>query len=53
MFARQADLVVGGIVKSGQDSEVVSDHDREVCGRIIDNIERVFNGQSDRCVVPD
>jgi glycine/D-amino acid oxidase-like deaminating enzyme len=52
-FARQTDLVVGGTTKSNQDSEVVSDHDREVCGRLIDNMERIFNGQSDQCVVTD
>jgi glycine/D-amino acid oxidase-like deaminating enzyme len=52
VFARQTDLVIGGTVAANQDSEVVSEHDREVCGRIIDNIERVFNGHSDQCVAP-
>jgi D-amino-acid oxidase len=53
LFARQSDLVIGGTVKNNQDSEVISDHDREVCGRLIDNIDRVFKGQSDQCVPPD
>jgi glycine/D-amino acid oxidase-like deaminating enzyme len=53
MFARQADLVIGGTVKDNEDSEVISQHDRDVCGRLIDNIQRVFNGRSDQCVVPD
>jgi D-amino-acid oxidase len=53
MFARQTDLVIGGTVKDNEESEVVSQHDRDVCGRLIDNIERVFNGHSDQCVVAE
>jgi len=52
LFARQTDLLIGGTVETGQDSEVLSDRDREVCNRLIDNIDRVFKGQSNQCVDP-
>jgi D-amino-acid oxidase len=52
LFARQTDLLIGGTVESNQDSEVLSDRDREVCNRLIDNIDRVFKGQSNQCVDP-
>ena len=52
MFGRQKDIVVGGTVKRDDLSETISDQDKVACNRLIDNIEKVFRGESNSCADP-
>ena len=51
MFARQTDIVVGGTVVpvDHDDAGHVSEHDKVIGRRLIDNIEKVFDGHADYC----
>jgi hypothetical protein len=51
MFARQTDIVVGGTVVpvDHDDAGHVSEQDKAIGRRLIDNIEKVFDGHADDC----
>jgi D-amino-acid oxidase len=51
VFARQADIVLGGTVDEGNDDQDdVVPADAEVFERLAQNAHRMFNGEDDRCV---
>jgi len=54
LFARQNDIIVGGTVQD-DDRDYLDTNDPEdslVCNRIMDNIVKVFDDQSDSCIDP-
>jgi glycine/D-amino acid oxidase-like deaminating enzyme len=50
VFCRHSDIVVGGSVQRGNDSEVITDSDRATFERILGNARAMFDGRIADCV---
>jgi len=50
VFCRQNDIVVGGTVQRGNESEAVTESDRAVFERILSNAQAMFDGRVVDCV---
>ena len=50
MFCRQNDVVVGGTVQRGNDSEAITESDRATFGHILSNARAMFEGRLVDCV---
>ena len=50
VFCRQHDIVVGGTIHDGDDSETLTDHDQEVCRQLLKNAQALFEGRTGACV---
>jgi glycerol-3-phosphate dehydrogenase len=50
VFCRQNDIVVGGTVQRGNESEAVTESDRAVFERILSNAQAMFDGRIVDCV---
>ena len=50
VFCRHNDIVVGGTVQRGNDSETISDADRDTFVRILSNARGMFDGRILDCV---
>jgi D-amino-acid oxidase len=49
VFCRQNDIVVGGTVQEGNDSETLAPEDDAIFRRICDNAQKVFDGRPAEC----
>jgi D-amino-acid oxidase len=50
VFCRHNDIVVGGTVQSGNDSEAITESDRVTFSRILSNARAMFDGRLVDCV---
>jgi D-amino-acid oxidase len=50
LFCRHDDIVVGGTVQNGNESEAITAGDREIFDRIVGNARAVFEGRPMACV---
>jgi len=50
VFCRHSDIVVGGTVQRGNDSEALIESDRAIFDRILNNARAVFDGRPADCV---
>ena len=50
VFCRHNDIVVGGTVQRGNESETIADDDRVIFDRILSNARAVFDGRPAACV---
>jgi D-amino-acid oxidase len=50
VFCRHADIVVGGTVQSGNESEAIDERDRPIFERILGNARAMFDGRLVDCV---
>jgi hypothetical protein len=50
VFCRQNDIVVGGSVQAGNDSESLAPEDEAIFHRICDNARKVFEGHPAECI---
>jgi glycine/D-amino acid oxidase-like deaminating enzyme len=50
VFCRHSDIVVGGTVQSGNDSEAITDEDQAIFDRILGNARAMFEGNPEACV---
>jgi hypothetical protein len=48
VFCRHNDIVVGGTVQVGRDSEAISEHDRATFERILGHLEKFLSSNSPR-----
>ena len=52
VFCRHSDIVVGGTVQRGRDSEAITEPDRATFERILSNARAMFDGRIADCVAP-
>jgi D-amino-acid oxidase len=50
LFCRHDDIVVGGTIQNGNESETITAGDREIFDRILGNARAVFEGRPAACV---
>ena len=50
VFCRHNDIVVGGTVQAGNDSEAIGESDRPIFERILSNARAMFDGRIVDCV---
>jgi glycine/D-amino acid oxidase-like deaminating enzyme len=50
VFCRHNDIVVGGTVQRGNESEMIMDRDRDTFDRILSNARAVFDGRPADCI---
>jgi glycerol-3-phosphate dehydrogenase len=50
VFCRHNDIVVGGTVQAGNDSEAIGESDRAIFERILSNARAMFDGRIVDCV---